>query len=806
MTFNKDKPELLGLIDTAQEETLELLEWPQVCKQLASFASTSSGRRECIKGLIPKEYESSCIYISETIEMIEIDEEIEGGLSFLGVNDIEPILNRCLKGGIATGLELLEIAATLKASQRIRRQITETEYRPNISRLVADMRTLPELQRVIEFGLEEGGRIADRASEKMKSLRTELFRLRIQRRDYLKNIIAKYTSILHDNIIAERFGRPVLALKSSAVDLLKGTIHDSSASGNTIFVEPKEVILLGDQIVSVQGKILVEETRLLSNWSREVGSNFSTLELLSGILMRLDFSLARARYGKWLGGVAPNIYKGIETQFIIEEFRHPLLVWQENYEGGKKVVPVSLDVSTHLKVVAITGPNTGGKTVTLKSIGLAALMAKFGLLLPCSGQPSLPWFNQILADIGDEQSLQQSLSTFSGHIVRIDRILKSLSNKSGPSLVLLDELGAGTDPTEGTALAIALLTALADRTRLTVATTHFGELKALKYSDSRFENASVGFCSETMSPTFNLNWGIPGRSNALVIAKRLGLDEVVIESAQNLINSNGVQNVNSVIQGLEDQRKKQQKAAEDAADLLARTELLHEELLAQWEKQRKLSDNYQQEGRKKLETSIIEAQTEVRELIKRLRSKSADGEIARVVGKKLKRLETNNRYQQSSRNKAGWFPKVGDRVRLISLGKSGEVIGVSNDGMQLVVMCGVFRSTVDLHSVESLEGEKPTTPESIVNIKTSLSLSRSSSVRTKKNTIDVRGLRVHEAESVVEEKLRRSISPLWIIHGIGSGRLKKGLVEWLGSLEYVDRVTTADIHDGGTGCSVVWLK
>jgi len=805
MAYKKANSELCP-DDIAFEETLELLEWQQVCEQLASFASTSSGRRQCRSGSIPKEFYISSSYLAETIEITEIDEEIEGGLSFLGVNDIDHILLRCSKGGVASGSELLEIAEILKASQRLRSQLGQTERRPNISKLVANIRTLPDLKRLIEFGLEEGGRVADRASVNLTKLRKDLSRLRMDRRDKLKEIMSRYSTILNDNVIAERFGRPVIALKSSAVDQLKGTVHDSSASGNTIFIEPKTVIHIGDQIAVLQGKILIEEKRLLAQWSGEVGSNFPTLILLSQILMKLDFALARSRYGRWLGGVAPEIHKESEAQFFIEDFRHPLLVWQEHYEGGKNVIPVSLDVSSDLRVVAITGPNTGGKTVTLKSIGLAVLMAKFGLFLPCIGKPSLPWFSQVLADIGDEQSLQQSLSTFSGHIVRIERILKSLSKKSGPSLVLLDELGAGTDPTEGTALAMALLTTLADRTRLTVATTHFGELKALKYSDYRFENASVGFCTETMSPTYLLHWGIPGRSNALIIASRLGLDKVVVENAQQLINSNGVENINNVIQGLEDQRQKQQAAAEEAAALLARTELLHEELLIQWEKQRQLSDDFQKKGRMQLETSILEGQKEVRGLIKRLRDGSADGEIARVAGKKLKKLEASNRTKKTNDTKANWFPKIGDRVRLISFGKAGEVIGVSADGTQLIVMCGVFRSTVDFDSVESLQGQKVSNPESIVNIKSSLTFTRSSTVRTKKNTVDVRGLRVHEAESVIEEKLRYSVSPLWIVHGIGSGRLKKGLLEWLGSLDYIEEVTAADSHDGGAGCSVVWLK
>jgi DNA mismatch repair protein MutS2 len=244
------------------------------------------------------------------------------------------------------------------------------------------------------------------------------------------------------------------------------------------------------------------------------------------------------------------------------------------------VVPVSVAVGPQLRVVAITGPNTGGKTVTLKSVGLAALMARAGLFLPCAGTPRLPWCAQVLADIGDEQSLQQNLSTFSGHIRRIARILAALPAvggggagvvvEEGASLVLLDEVGAGTDPQEGAALATALLQQLADRARLTIATTHFGELKALKYADPRFENASVAFDEQTLAPTYRLQWGIPGRSNALAIARRLGLEEGVLERAAAQLLPRGEGQVNQVIEGLEQQRQRQQEAAEEAAALLAR--------------------------------------------------------------------------------------------------------------------------------------------------------------------------------------------------------------------------------------------
>jgi DNA mismatch repair protein MutS2 len=432
----------------------------------------------------------------------------------------------------------------------------------------------------------------------------------------------------------------------------------------------------------------------------------------------------------------------------------------------------------------------------------------------------------VLADIGDEQSLQQNLSTFSGHIRRIARILEALGARSGvsiphgASLVLLDEVGAGTDPTEGAALAAALLRQLAERARLTVATTHFGELKALKYADPRFENASVAFDVETLSPTYHLQWGIPGRSNALAIAARLGLDGRVVAAAAEQLAAAGEGEgggVNRVIEGLEQQRRQQQEAAEAAAVVLARTELLHEELLARWEQQKEQSAELQEQRRQQLERSIREGQGEVRRLIRRLRRGAADadrgdgrsaGEVARLAGQRLKRLEAEHRPQPQRREHADWKPLVGDRVRLLALGKAAEVLAISADGLELTLRCGVLRSTVALAAIEGLNGEKPAPPAPPpVTVRSRRAPgSRGPQVRTEANTVDVRGLRVHEAEAAVEERLRGANGPVWVIHGIGTGKLKRGLREWLAGVPYVERVSDAEQGDGGMGCSVVWVK
>jgi len=621
-------------------------------------------------------------------------------------------------------------------------------------------------------------------------------------------MLRRLGTVLQDTVIAERHGRPVLAVKAGAVSQVPGQVHDSSASGSTLFVEPRSVLSIGNRLVDLEARIRDEERKVLAELSGHVAEEEPTLAQLVLVLLQLDLALARGRYGRWLGGVPPQLNDNPDASFLLHELRHPLLIWQQKKAGGPTVVPISVDVSSSLRVVAITGPNTGGKTVTLKSIGLAALMARAGMLLPCSGQPSLPWCAQILADIGDEQSLQQSLSTFSGHVKRIGRILSALASGPAPALVLLDEVGAGTDPSEGTALASALLKALADRARLTIATTHFGELKALKYSDSRFENASVAFNAETLSPTYDLLWGIPGRSNALAIASRLGLDPDVLNQAQELLAPAAEGEVNSVIRGLEEQRQRQQSAAEDAAALLARTELLHDELLQRWEKQKQQSEVRQEQGRQRLERSIRDGQKEVRSLIRRLRDDRADGETARRAGQRLRKLEDSHRPTPERRQpRPGWMPAVGDRIRLLALGKAAEVLAISDDGLQLTVRCGVMRTTIDLTGVESLDGRKAEPPpKPVVKVQARSGGIGGAQVRNSRNTLDVRGMRVHEAEAALEEQLRHAHGPVWVIHGIGTGKLKRGLKAWLDTVPYVERVVDADQADGGPGCSVVWVR
>jgi DNA mismatch repair protein MutS2 len=494
----------------------------------------------------------------------------------------------------------------------------------------------------------------------------------------------------------------------------------------------------------------------------------------------------------------------------LRELRHPLLVWQQQHEQGTAVVPINVQIQPHIRVVAITGPNTGGKTVTLKTLGLAALMAKVGLFVPAKVPVELPWFEQVLADIGDEQSLEQSLSTFSGHIRRISRILEALGQEESQlpipnSLVLLDEVGAGTDPAEGSALAIALLKYLAEHAQLTIATTHYGELKALKYQDERFENASVEFDDVTLSPTYRLLWGIPGRSNALTIARRLGLNPDVVDEAQTRVGG-ASEDLNQVIAGLEAQRRRQETKAKEATQLLQQAERLHEEVsrkaahLQERERDLKLSQE------REVQQALVQAKAEIAQVIRKLQQGPLLAQNAQRATEALN--EIAQRQISVAKAKPGFKPKIGDRVRIPRLNQTAEVLSAADDNGELTVRFGIMKMTVPLADIESLDGQKPEIPVKAKPAPAAVVVPAAPPVRTSKNTVDIRGKRISEAEYELEQALSQAVTSgaLWIIHGKGTGRLRQGVHEFLERHPLVDRFELTTQNEGGAGVTVAYLR
>ncbi|MBO8218425.1 endonuclease MutS2 [Prochlorococcus marinus] len=788
---------------TIEDQSISLLEWDSLKTHLSSFASTEMGKRAILSFEIPSEYEVAKRLLNETVEITELENNLEKSISFSGVCDISRNIEICSKGGVILSSDLLEIAKTISAARNLKKVLLDFEKMPYISSVTKNLIDHQNIETILKNSIESNGRISDYASSKLSILRKELLSKKLERKILVDKFIQTNLAYLQDTIIGDRYGRPVVAVKVNYIDKFKGIIHDSSSSGNTVYFEPDSVVTKGNKIASLEARVTAEEFKLLQKWSQVISANSENLIAMASILLRLENAFTRSRYSKWIGGKIPIFEKNPIISLI--GFSHPLLIWENKKKGAPPPVAIDFHINRSIKVVAITGPNTGGKTAALKGLGLSLLMARAGLLIPSTNNPTIPFCPNIYVDIGDNQSLEENLSTFSGHILRIKEILESLNNRRGLSVVLLDEIGSGTDPIEGSALAMALLKEFAKKSDITLATTHYGDIKALKYNDSRFENVSVAFDEDSLKPKYILNWGIPGRSNALSISKRIGLDESIINEAANYLKPKEVDNINSIIKGLEEERIKQQNSAEAAAELIARTEILHDELKRNYEFQKINAEKIQEIERYKLSKHIVSAKKEVIDLIKKLRDQNVNGEDTRIIGKRLKEIETEHLTQKVEKS-ISWNPKVGDFVKIKSLNSTGQIVALDKKGGFYEVKCGSFRSTLSVNDFEGLNGQKPNFKLSKIEIKSSRQDFSFSKIRTSKNTIDVRGLRVHEAEIIIEEKIRKFHGPLWIVHGIGTGKLKQGLRKWLSALNYVDKIEDAAINEGGPGCSIAWIK
>ncbi|MBD2438613.1 endonuclease MutS2 [Nostoc sp. FACHB-110] len=792
-----------------QSETLELLEWYRLCQHLATFAATKLGAIASTNLQIPTSQAVSEQLLAQTKEVYQLESQLTTSLSFDGIQDIGDSIRRAELQGILAGDELLAIATTLAGARNLRRVIDNQENLPVLTDLVADLRTYPEIEQEIHRCIDERGQVSDRASQKLSDIRDDLRRLRSQINQKLHNILQAKSNAVQEQLITQRGDRFVIPVKASHKDVIPGIVHDTSTSGVTLYVEPNSIVPMGNQLRQTLKREQVEEEAIRRVLTEQVAAVTPDLERLLAIVTTLDLAAARSRYSYWLKANPPRFINREEQEIItLRQLRHPLLVWQQQHEQGHTVIPVDLLISPHIRVVTITGPNTGGKTVTLKTLGLAALMAKVGLFIPAREPVEMPWFDQVLADIGDEQSLQQSLSTFSGHIRRISRILNALGNEEQPnSLVLLDEVGAGTDPAEGSALAIALLQYLAQHAQLTIATTHFGELKALKYEDARFENASVEFDEATLSPTYRLLWGIPGRSNALAIALRLGLKPEVVEQAKTQVGE-ATDEVNQVIAGLEAQRRSQETKAAEAQKLVQQAERLYKEVsdkaaaLQEREKSLRASQEIA------VQQAIAQAKGEIAQVIRRLQQGTPTAQDAQAATNALNQITQKYQPAPPPKPKAGFMPKVGDRIRISQFGQPAEVLTAPDEDGELTVRFGIMKMTVKLQDIESLDGQKP---EPIAKPKPTPTQTppppqAAPAIRTSKNTVDLRGKRVADAEIELDKAISEAHGQIWIIHGHGTGKLRQGVHAYLQQHPRVSSYEPAEQADGGSGVTIAHIS
>jgi DNA mismatch repair protein MutS2 len=818
-----------------QAETLELLEWSRLCQQVATFAATKLGAIAAQHLAIPTNPAKSLELLAQTQEVYNLENRLTSGLSFEGIEDIGDALERASLQGILSGRELYDLATTLAGMRRLRRTIEGEENIPVLQALVETVRTYPELEQEIYHCIDDRGDVTDRASDKLRGIREQLKSLRDRIYQVLNRLLNSQSNAVQQPLITQRGDRFVIPVKATHKDAIPGVVHDTSGSGSTLYIEPQSIINLGNQLRQLQRQEQRECEIICQTLTAKVTEVQADLEHLLAIATTLDLATARARYSLWLEANPPRLIdRDRDEKIILRHLRHPLLIWQQKHEQGKEVVPIDLLIDPQIKVVTITGPNTGGKTVTLKTLAIAALMAKVGLFIPAREPVEIPWFDLILADIGDEQSLQQSLSTFSGHIRRISRIIDELgestkvaNNQPSPelipqpidpptSLILLDEVGAGTDPAEGSALAIALLQYLADNTTLTIATTHYGELKALKYQDERFENASVEFDDVSLSPTYRLLWGIPGRSNALTIARRLGLNPAIIDNAQTHVAEGASQEINDVIAGLEAQRRSQETKAAKAAQVLKQAEAFYLEVSHKAAQLQAREQEIKANQERAIQEAITAAKGEIAQVIRKLQqgpqtAQAAQTATAEIEGISDRRLPTAT----IPKPKPGFNPQIGERIRIPKLGQTAEVVTPADENGNLNVKFGIMKMNVSLAEIESLTGEKgvlpqkkPATSGAKVKSDSPPSTPAPVAIRTSKNTVDIRGQRVANAEGEIERAIGTAYESgiLWIIHGKGTGKLREGVHEFLKHHPQVSRFEVATDKDGGAGVTIVYLK
>lgn len=793
------------------KRTLRILEYYKIIEQLTSFATCPAGKRMCEKlkpstdmTTIQKNQEETRDALSRVYQ--------HGGLSFSGVYPIGEAMKRVAVGASLSVAELLDIAKLLKVAERARQygeQETDKDDEGMVKRqdsltgYFESLMPLEHLAREINRCILSEDEIADDASSALKEIRRDMKLINGKVHDVLNGIVAKQTNqaMLQDAIVTMRNGRYCIPVKSEYKGQFPGMVHDQSSKGSTFFIEPMAVVNLNNELKELAAKESMEIEKILASLSEQVASSKESIEMNVEILTKLDFIFAKASFAKSYDGTEPELNdKGI---VVIKQGRHPLL---DKY----KVVPVDIRLGEDFTMLIITGPNTGGKTVSLKTLGLFTLMGQSGLHIPAFQGSKLAVFKDVFADIGDEQSIEQSLSTFSSHMSNIVYIMKHADRDT---LVLFDELGGGTDPVEGSALAIAILNDLHNRDIRCMATTHYSELKTFAMTTDGIENACCEFDVETLSPTYKLLIGIPGKSNAFAIAKKLGLSHDVIESAKSQINHDAL-DMESILADLEKSKRTiEQEQAEIAANK-EEIQKLKDRLASKNEhiEQRKqdILRNAREEAREILEEAKAFADESIRKYNnwdKKQNASTKDMEKARgEIRDKLNAVNDKLAYKTSNRkskHKASDF-KLGDCVHVISLNLEGTVRSLPNQKGEITVQMGILQSTVKITDVEIIQEKKQSKQEKTAQYRAAVNKSMDI-----KPEINLLGLTVDEAimelDKYLDDACLSHLNQVRVVHGKGTGALRKGIHEYLKRQSYVKNFRLGEFGEGDAGVTIVEL-
>ena len=791
------------------QKALETLEYKKIIAQLKREMGSAASAKLAdeltpltSEKIIKEELRST----TEAVDLIVR----KGPLPTGGLYDIREALLLAKKGGSLTMRQLLEVQNVLGISSEVVAfmhddALPELKYIGEMVDLIVEFTALEkEISRCILTEDE----MADNASPKLKDIRRSIHQQNQAIKNKLSRIITSSSNktYLQDAIVTMRDGRYVIPVKQEYRSFFPGMVHDQSKGGATLFIEPQGVVELNNKLRELEVEEQLEIARILAELSSRVAEHYREIRSNLKLLIKLDFIMAKGKLSCKMHASEPKIDADGELRLI--SARHPLIEY-------KKAVPVDIRIGGDYRTLIITGPNTGGKTVSLKTAGLLVMMAQSGLHIPASHASTLPIFGEVFADIGDEQSIEQSLSTFSSHMKNIVSIIDKASYDS---LVLVDELGAGTDPTEGAALAIAILERFYDSGALTMATTHYNELKKYALATSGVENAAMEFDVETLTPTYRLLIGVPGKSNAFEISKKLGLSESVIERASEHIK-HGDMEFENVISSIEDDKR---KAAADRLDAESMRAEIEERLKKLEEKEKAISE--------KRADIIAEAKREARELLRETKSAVKD------VQKDLRRLQKSGAHTnlntgalEKSRRKINEAEdlvsekvvkqvnsepvsadtlKIGDRVKLLTIGQNGTILSLPDEKGNLMINIGALKVKARLQDLMLINEGKDRKPQAKSSSKYgSLLRSKSSSVSA---SINVMGKNLEDALADVEKYLddvyMAGLDMVSIIHGRGGGILKDGIRQMLKRKKYVDSYGAASYNDGGEGVTIVRMK
>lgn len=781
-------------------KSMKTLEYAKVISQLGEYTVSELGKLK-VKEIKPqKSIETVERLLEETDDAVKIL-RLKGGIPLGSFHNIRPHVKRMELEAELSGQEIIQIGQLIKGTQEIIRfikllkdeEITLFHLFDKVEQLVE----LPHLQRRIYETLTDGGSVLDDASARLKATRTSIRQTEGNVREKLNSIVrGSQSKHLTDSIITMRNDRFVIPVKAESRGVFGGVVHDQSSSGQTIFVEPQSVLDLNNKLKRLESDEKHEVDRILSALSMEILPHAENLLNNLSVLVELDVAQAKARYARDINATRPIV----SANKVIELYgaRHPLIPEDE-------IVANDIVLGEQYKTIVVTGPNTGGKTVILKTLGLLQMMGQSGFYLPVEEESSIGVFNHILSDIGDEQSIEQSLSTFSSHLTTIVSILEEIDEDS---LVLFDELGAGTDPQEGAALAISILDHIGAVGSYAVITSHYPELKLYGYNRPQTMNASMEFDIDSLKPTYKFKMGIPGRSNAFEIARRLGLNDEIIDTAKELMTSES-QSVDEMIQDLNDKQKEAETYAEDLRQRLLEAQRLHSDLKQQYSDYKAEKDRLIDQAKAEANQIVEETKRKADSIIEDIRQKQTESSASAKI-KEHEFIDTQSqlsdlRHEEAllkqnkvlKKQKEKKVLKVGQSVKVHSLGQQGVLVEKIDN--EWVVQMGMLKMKLPENDLAVTEEEKQKQTTTYTG-----------SIRTVSPEVDLRGERVDAALSRLSQYLDSALlsnyQKVTIIHGHGTGAVRSAVHEALKKHSRVKKYETAPANQGGTGATIVTLK